>query len=369
MAKRDPEKKARNKYISDLTEKLENLRPEVLKKTGYDSVQSLHGKIGGKFDEFIDIKHQVVSSPDHFVSLWLEGYKANLISRGSYAKDSNIYEMFQLLQKHQVFKDYLYLFLKRVYYRNHEALSRKRPNIDEAEIYIGQNNANYGLLITPRFVGRVWENDQSEIRHFSKQYWTIGHVLKTGLIIPGKNDVIYFKTVDDYLTFFVNVIVRNSGSKYEMEIAEHYRAFVSSHIEPEKIPLLIPELRYEGIEVQHKHRLDFTIIEPIELNKIGFELSPWSTHGELKKIKGLTQIAVNEIAKGNYEKEMKKHKDYFRKHGIFTLIFTDVDLQDTKAIFEYMKQYLEPKSRSKQLKLHIFDDFFKDDILKQEDSK
>lgn len=364
MAKRDPEKTARNKYINELTEQLRNLLPSVLRQTGYDSVHSLHGKIGGKFDQFIDIQNQVVNSADHFISLWLEGYKADLLARGSFAKDSNLYEMYQLLQKHQKFKDYLFIFLRRVYYRNYDALSRKRPHIDEAEIYIGQNNANYGLLITPRFKGKTWENDKSEIRHFSEDYWTIGHVLKTGLVIPGKKDVINFNTIDDYLNFLVNVIVRNSGSKYELEVAELYRKYVSTHKEPTKIPLLIPELRYEGIDVQHKHRLDFTIIEPSELNKIGFELSPWSTHGELKKIKGLTQAEVNVLAKGNFEREMKKHKDYFRKHGIFTLIFTDDDLKDTNAIFEDMKKYLEPKSSSKQLKLHIFDDFFKDDILK-----
>jgi hypothetical protein len=364
MAKRDPELTARNKIIDELTLQMQALLPEVLEKTEYDSIQSLHGKIGGKFDQFIDIKHQLINSADHFVSLWLEGYKADLLRRGTFAKDSNIYEMYQLLQKHQVFKDYLFLFLKRVYLRNYDALSRKRPETNESEIYIGQNNANYGILITPRFAGTHWENDKSEIRHFPKRYWTIGHILKTGFVIPGKNDVIGFNSVDDYLNFFVNVIVRNSGSKYEMEIAEHYRAYVKGHTDPEKIPLLIPELRYEGLEVQHKHRLDFTIIEPTELNKMGFELSPWSTHGELTGIKGLTQVAVNDIAKGNFEREMKKHKDYFRKHGIFTLIFTDEDLKDTSQIFSYMKEYLEPKSSGKQLKLHIFDDFFKDDILK-----
>ncbi|MNY53236.1 hypothetical protein D3C86_1889750 [compost metagenome] len=81
-------------------------------------------------------------------------------------------------------------------------------------------------------------------------------------------------------------------------------------------------------------------------------------------VKSLTQKAINEKASANFGKEMKKHKDYFKKHGIFTLIYTDEDLKNTEAIFEDMKKYLEPKTSSKQLKMHIFDDFFTNDVTK-----
>ncbi len=364
MASRDPEVTARNKVIKQLSEEIQELLPEVLAKTKFDSIHSLNGKIGGKFDQFIDIKNEVITSPDHFISLWLQGYKDDLIKRGDYAEHSNLYETYKLLQKHSVFKDYLFLFLKRVYLRNYDALSKKRPTLEDAEIYIGQNNANFGILVTPRFLEGYWENDKSEIRHFKKQYWSIGHILETGFVIPGKNDRMTFRDVPEYINFFVNVIVRNSGSKYEMEIAELYREYVLNHSRPENIPLLIPEFRYEGIDVIHKYRLDFTIIEPNDLNKIAFELSPWSTHGELTGVKALTQKEINDKASLNFGKEMKKHKDYFKRYGIFTLIYTDEDLKDTKAIFEDMKKYLEPKTSSKQLKIHILDEFFSNDVTK-----
>lgn len=364
MTKLNPELTARNKVIKQLSEEIDKLLPEVLRKTKFESVHSLNGKIGGKFDKFIDIQNAVISSPDHFISLWLQGYKNDLIKRGHYAESSLSYQTYTLLQKHSVFKDYLFLFLKRVYLRNYDALSKKRPTTVDSEIYIGQNNANYGILITPRFVDGNWENDKIEIRHFKKQYWSIGHILGTGLVIPGKNDRIFFKDISDYLNFFVNVIVRHSGSKYEMEIAELYREYVINHSHPEKIPLLIPEYRYEGIDVMHKYRLDFTIIEPNDLNKVAFELSPWSTHGKLTGTKNMTQKTINDKASENFEKEMKKQKDYFKKHGIFSLIYTDKDLTDIKAIFEDMKKYLEPKTSSTQLKIHIFDDFFKNDVTK-----
>jgi hypothetical protein len=230
--------------------------------------------------------------------------------------------------------------------------------VKDAEIYIGQENAKYGILVTPRFMNGQWENDKSEIRHFRKQYWSIGHLLETGFVVPGRKDKMTFRDVPDYLNFFQNVLVRNSGSKYEMEIAEIYTDYVLNHERPENIPLLIPELRYDGLAKSHKYRLDFTIIEPVELNKIGFELSPWSSHGYLKKVKGLTQKEINDMAQDNFEKEMKKHKDFFRRHGIFALIYTDSDLSDPEKIFIDIKRYLEPKTSSKQLKLHILDDFF-----------
>jgi hypothetical protein len=363
MAKRDQEKTARNKVIAELTAELKGLESEVLKKTGFDSLQSLHGKIGGKFDQFINIKNEVITSAEHFISLYLQGYEESILSKSSYVHSTNLFETYELLRKYPVFKEYLFLFLRRVYLRNYESLSKKRPTQDDSEIYIGQNNASYGILITPRFVNGHWENDKSEIRHFKKQYWSIGHILETGLVIPGKNKIMKFKDIAEYLNFFENVIVRNSGSKYEMEIAEFYTEYVLNHKNPESIPLLIPEFRYEGIDVIHKYRLDFTIIEPKELNKIAFELSPWSSHGYLSKTKSLTQKDINSMAQDNFEKEMKKHKDFFRKHGIFSLIYTDSDLKDTKAIFEDIKRYLEPKSIGKQLKLHILSDFFTKKII------
>jgi hypothetical protein len=365
MAKRDPEKTARNKIIDELTSKLKLLETEVLKKTGIDSVHSLHGKIGGKYADYIDIKNEVITSADHFISSWLQGYKQRIIDLGGFAENSNEGDTFKLLQKHKVFKDYLLLFLERTYLRNYDALSKLRPNIEDSEIWIGQENAAYGLLITPRYRNDAWENDKSEIRHFEPKYWTIGHVLKTGLVIPDDFDLMTFASVEEYLKFFKNVIVRNSGSKYERAIAQHYVEYVNGHDDPESVPLLIPEFRYDGLLKKHKYRLDFTIIQSDTLNKVGFELSPWSSHGHLAKTASLTNKEINEMAKDNFEKEMRKHRDFFKKHGVFVMIYTDTELTDTEAIFEDMKKYLEPKTAGKQLKFHIMEDFFKKDLFKK----
>lgn len=358
MAKRDPELTARNKRISSLSEQLDDLLPEVLRVTGYKNIHSLHGKIGGKNSDFINIRDEVIYSAEHFISLYLQGYGTYLESLGDKKDNSYYYENYLLLCEHEVFQDYLYIFLERTYLRNYESLTRKRPKIEESEIWIGQQNANYGILITPRFGRNGWENDKSEIRHFPQIYWTIGHVLETGLVVPNNNTIVKFYDVDQYLTFFRDIIVRNSGSKHEYEIAKLYCEYVKQSSSPENIPLLIPEFRYNGIAKDHTYRLDYCIIDPYDMNKIGFELSPWSTHGYLSKIKGLTQKEINDMAQDNFEKEMKKHKDYFRKHGVFVLIYTDDDLKDYNLIFKDMEKYISPKTIDTQLKFHIIDDFF-----------
>ncbi len=355
MSKRDPEKTARNKKIKEYTDILQNLLHDVLNETQIRSEQSLHGIYGGKFAEYIDIENEVIYSSDHFISLYLEGFKKTVENS---KENSAHYRNLKLLNECKILKEYLYIFLKRVYLRNYEALSKRRPLIEEAVLWIGQNNANYGILITPRFNKRInqWENDKSEIRHFKNPYWTIGHILETGLVVPGRDEKISFHDINDYLSFFKNVLVRNSGSIYELEIAKKYCIYVHSSPDPRCVPLLIPELRYDGLSNNHKYRLDFTIIDPIELTKIGFELSPWSTHGYLAKVKELTQKEINKMAKDNFEKEMEKHKEFYRKYGIFTLIYTDSDLNNLDKLFLEMKNYLEPKSRAAYLNNQIIHD-------------
>ena len=229
----------------------------------------------------------------------------------------------------------------------------------EAEVWIGQNSANYGLLVAPRFTRGDWENDKSEIRHVKPRYWTIGHVLTTGLVIPGKHKKMKFANVDSYLDFFENVLVRQTKSVYQVDLAERYSECVRASPEPLKVPLLIPELRYAGRDTKHRYRLDFCIIDPISLEKIGFELSPWSTHGELTGTKGKTQAQINAEASANFDKEMKKHKDYYRKHGIFALIYTDADLADTTQIFADIRESLKSELVADQLNFHLLSGFFR----------
>lgn len=353
MAKRDPNKTARNRIIETLKTDLRKLLPKVLKETGLKLEQVLNAKLGSKNDEFFDLKNDVINSQEEFVSRWLKGLKQSAL-----AGDGANSWIWKNLKRYPHFKQYTILFLKRSYLLHFDELSRNRPPVEDAEIWIGQEHANYGLLVRPRFRNGQWENDKSEIRAFPKAYWTIGHVMETGLVIPGKNKVFDFADIDQYLLFFQDTLVRNSGSKYEYEIAGHYCNYVQKSSDPEQVPLLIPEFRYAGLNKKHVYRLDFLTINPYTLDKVGFELSPWSTHGYLKKIGGLTQTKINEMAADNFAREMKKHRSFFKEHDVVCLIFTDDSLKDTKALFdEEIRPYLEAEKPEVQLSFQMMEEF------------
>lgn len=358
VAPGDPAKTLRNRKIAELADQISELKDDVLAITGYRNEHSLNATYGGKYAEYIDIKNEVIDSPEQFIALYVRGFLSVLEDLGAAARPGNTYfDAHSHIKKSNKVLRWLKLFLARTYLRNYDALTRKRPEVEEAEIWIGQENASYGLFVTPRFKNGAWENDKSEIRHFKANYWTIGHVLQTGFVIPDEDDRIEFTSVEQYLKFFRQTLVRNSGSKHEMEIAKRYCTFVQGSERPLDVPLLIPELRYGGKVARHEYRLDFTIIDPFSLPKVGFELSPWSTHGRLERTKDKTPKQINEEAQANFEKEMRKLKAYFRKRGIPIIVYTDTDLCDPDAIFADMAEYLTPTRRAKQLEFHAMEDF------------
>jgi hypothetical protein len=356
VAKRDPNNTARNRIIAAIKVQLRELLEDVLEDTGFDTEASLNATIGSKHDEFFDLKHDVIPNHEAFMMKWLEGLKKASIHDGG-----SSLQMWKWLKKYPSFKEYLLLFLKRSYLKRYDELSKNRPDVSDSILWIGQENANYGLLVTPRFVDGQWENDKSEIRAFPKPYFTIGHVLETGLVIPGKNKRFKFGDIDQYLLFFSHTLVRASGSPYELELAEHYCEFVTSQAEPENVPLLIPEYRYGGLAKKHEYRLDLLVINPYTMDKIGFELSPWSTHGYLKKIGGLTQAKINEMAKDNFEKEMTKHRLFFKKRNIYCLIYTDKMLKDTEKLFdEEIAPLLIPEDTQTRIDFRIMEEFLEE---------
>ena len=327
----------KKEQIAQLTCQLDALLPSILRRHAFSKDNpddfksqqlSLHAKIGGKHTTYLNVTDNVISSPEEFAARWFQGL-INHIKTVDAGKEASraAYKFQQQLTSDPELLEYVTLFLKRTYWRNCDALAKKRPKKEEAALWIGQTNASYGLLITPRFKNGEWENDVSEIRHFKPNYWTIGHVLETGLVVPHSPQRIEFFTIEQYLVFFQNIMVRQTRSPYEMEIAKKYCELVLSSKQPYEIPLLIPELRYGGLQTQHRYRLDFTIINPYTLQKQGFEFSPWSTHGYLSRTKEKNQKEINLEARANFEKEMQKHKEYYRKFNIFTLIYTDSDLQ------------------------------------------
>lgn len=363
MAKRDPNKTARNRRCKEISSELGRLWPQVSADSGYGNQLSFNALIGGKVATFIDLKEKVIKSADEYISEYLRGFKRARENEGWTAGGASfsaatLQENFDVLTKTKATKSYFLLFLQRAYLRHYDELVRTRPSAADSEIWIGENNSDYGILITPRFnPDGEWENDRSEIRRFPKLYWTIGHVLTTGMVVQGDPTPISFATIDNYLNFFTKVLVRSSGSKYEREIAALYCSYVRSQEKPEDVPLLIPELRYRGKEKRHKYRLDFCVIDPVTLEKVGFELSPWSSHGHIASTAKKNQKQINAEALKNFEKEAGKLRDYFRKHRITTLIYTDAQLADTCKIFDDMSRYFYRSTEVTQMEFSLIEEF------------
>lgn len=353
MARRDPEKTARNKKIARLKTELQALLAKALQETGIKDLASLNAQIGSKTDDFINLQTEVITSEDMYAALWFRGLKAHL-GRSSY--DTAYDKLHGFIKTSPAFKEYLYLFLRRSYLKHYDELSKNRPSAADAELWIGANNAEYGILISPRFRSGEWENDKSEIRHFKPRYWSIGHILETGLCVPGESDRTEFADLAAFLHFYKTVLVRNTASPHQKAIAKLYCDFVKASPEPKRIPILIPELRYAGKDAKHKHRLDFCIIDSENNNRIGFELSPSSTHCKITDAKNKTQKQINEEVAAFFQREADKLRNYFKKFGIYTLTYSDKDLEQPQAVFEDIKNYIE-KDIPKQLQFEILHEF------------
>lgn len=352
MAKRDPNVTARNKAIAQITEDMKALQGACFKESGRNNEASLNAFIGSKADDFIDLKHEVITTPDDYVHKWIAGMEEQ-------AKHGPV-EIQQLLKngKNWAFKKYVFMFLRRSFLKHYNELCKKRPETGDAEIWFGVNDAHYGLFVTPRWNGVDWENDKSEIRAVGFKYWTIGHVIKTGLCYPDEDDMYSFSKKEDYLAF-LKAQARLTKSRYQVSIVDRYIKFVESSEQPLDIPLLIPELRYDGSGRKHKHRLDFLIINPFTMEKIGFEISPWSTHGTLSG-KHKTLIELNKEARENFEAEVHKARAYFKKYRIPVLHFTDTDLKDIDDVFAQISCHLDPGSPPKQMEMGLFSEYFGD---------
>ena len=104
MAKRDPNKTARNRMIESIKLKLRALLPDVLDETGLNNEQSVNATIGSKNDEFFDLKHDVIHSQEQFLSMWLAGLKESALEDGVSAHLS----LWKKIKKHKKFREYVF---------------------------------------------------------------------------------------------------------------------------------------------------------------------------------------------------------------------------------------------------------------------
>lgn len=320
--------------------------------TGKDSVSVhvMHAHFGRNNNTFVDSVRTQFTGSEDFIALWVNGLQLKLSEikiRKQYSRygrrkysEEIVYEALQ----NQTLRMYILKFLERNFYRNFRARIRAKPDDALWSIWFGSGNLSWGLVISPAWRNTDWTNDKSQMRREQYYYWTLGHVLATGLIDSESDQPLTFRKLSDFYKFYRSVLKRVSNSSYEKGICDRYLDYVSHSNAPLLEPLLIPELRYAGKDTKHKHRLDFAILNDHTSQLTGFELSPASTHISVKGMKNKTQKAVNEGLAASWEKEIGKRNDYFEKFGISTITFVDGDLRDLDACFEKMQKLLQQRS-------------------------
>lgn len=330
---------------AELLEQQERTLRQAAKILGRPSIglQSFHGIIGGKNNEYTDAVRLEFRKPQDFIARWLRGLRTRAEAAARCGGESAATRIARLL-KNRTVREYTLTFLTRNFYRNIVERTRLKPEENLWGLWFGDNTMSWGLLISPDFRDGEWTNDKSEMRRANYDYWTVGHVLSTGIIDPDSNELVQFGSLRELAQFYRSVLRRRSASDYEKELARRYVEYLqnSDHVEAE--PFLIPELRYAGRDSEHLYRLDFTILNPHTMSFVGFEISPASTHNAVTKIKTRTQKDVNTELKKKWHREMDKRNRYFTDFGITTVTFTDDDLTDMDSCFEQMHSYLAERS-------------------------
>ena len=348
MTKFVSDEEQRKELVAQLKKELDNRRDVVLKKAskllGRDiTVSSLHGKIGGKNNTFTDCVNDTFVNFQDFYAAWLNEFndrcEKNNVKIGEGGSLSDLLTLFS----DEDILEYTELFLERNFIDNYRARVRNKPTESLWKIWFGDQIV-YGLFIAPALCsdGTI-RTDKSEIRRASYNYWTIGHLMHTGLY-DQENDMFYtFSNVDEFSKMYEGVLKRLSKSQYEKEIYTRYVQYLRRSADVLSEPFLIPEFRYEGLAKKCRYRVDFTVLNPYTFHFFGFELSPASSHMSVSRIKDKKQAEVNNELKSAWEKEMHKRNDYLKEYGLSLITFTDSDLKDMDGCFEQIKAVLEER--------------------------
>lgn len=341
-----------------LKSRLDDILPAIKEKveiiTGEDfSLLSFHAQMGSRNNLYVDgVRTKFIDSKD-FIAQWLCGLMKNVerqIGDGTFGKGRFKGADYYLIQylKDLSIREYVFTFLTRNFYRNfyrnYKERVRNKPEENLWSLWFGNGNLVWGLVIEPVLRDGCWTNDKSEMRRASYNYWTIGHILSTGLIDPTSDSPIKFRSPEDFLGFYKSVIIRTSNSQYEKEIADRYIEYLRRSDDLIQEPFLIPEFRYTGKDAKHVYRLDYTILNPYVMKMTGFEISPASTHISLERTKDKTQKSLNFELSKQWSKEMNKRNSYFSKYGISAVTFTDTDLADVKQCFQTIEAFLRERA-------------------------
>ena len=338
----------------EISERLKGMRDEALRRfeaiNGPSSLHKFHAHIGRNNNTFVDSVRMQFQSSDDFIARWLDGLRVEVLQnreviarRRRFGGMKRTVELIPEMLQDEFLRNYIYLFLERNFYRNFVGRVRAKPEECLWQLWFGPGNLSWGLFISPAHRLGEWTNDKSQMRREPYHYWTIGHVMETGLVVPDSEEPMTFGSVGNFLQFYETVLARVSNSEYEKQISKLYLDHVKQSAPPEGMPLLIPELRYGGKEAKHLYRLDFCVLNPYIMRMVSFEISPASSHMAIAGITSKTQVQLNESLATKWAKESDKRNRYFRDFGISVVTFADPELADIESCFTAIVSALEER--------------------------
>lgn len=333
---------------SDLTNEIRARQDHIIEKLrirlnyDYYSFQRFNGLFGGKNNTYVDSVMTQFTDFNDFYGQWLKGVINQYEQRLKYGSQDNHNA---ILMKDSELEEFVRLFLERNFYRNLRARTRLKPDEQLWSVWFGYNVV-FGLLIAPKYTDEKWVIDKSEIRRANYEYWTIGHVFHEGLIDNSRSKPFIIKSLDQFESIYLSIFKQLSNSKYEKQICERYIEYLKSSNNVLSEPFLIPEVRYAGLEKQHKYRLDYTILNQHTQQYIGFEISPSSSHMSVKGYKD-KQLEVNAELSEKWHKEMEKRNEYFALFEITTITFTEKMLEKFDDCWKIIEGVLSARSEEK----------------------
>jgi len=251
---------------------LEKLRVKLNQKKY--SFQRFNGLFGGENNTYVDSVNTQFSDFNDFYSQWLKGLINQYEKRKIYGPEPTHNA---ILLKDKEIESFVRLFLERNFYRNLKERTRLKPNEQLWSIWFGYNVV-FGLLIAPKYQLNNWSIDKSEIRRADYEYWTLGHIMKEGLIDNDSDEPFKIDSMKKFESIYLSIFKKLSNSKYEKIFYDKYVEYLNKSKSPKEEPFLIPEVRYKGLEHKHLYRLDFTILNPHTHEYVGVEISPSSSH-------------------------------------------------------------------------------------------
>ena len=317
----------------DYTEAMSKIRNQVIIeykkyrkeiKTDDELIKGLEAKVANKNESFAKIKEKRFNAASEFRDEWFRGLE----------KSNN--EELKEIACNEVLRRYIVLFLERMFIRNPEQYMKIKIAQNDRELFLGNNDNVIGIFITPKkepLTNDLWKSYVLKGLKVKYMYLTLGQLVDEGYLVGTvenwRTNAIHIEvnTIEDVEKFYENF--KQSGSPFEKQFIEKYISYIKEEREWEKVPMLLPEVRWGKDEKYHKYRTDYLIVNYYTGERLAIELSPSSTH------------LCREDIKEDWKNENDKRNSYFFDYKVPTVTYTDRYLENIDECFNTIAYMFE----------------------------